>query len=50
MCSQCDEIDKKIRHYRVLAGRITDEQSVKGIDLLIAELEKMKKELHLEKR
>ena len=50
MCSQCDEIDKKIQHYRVLAGRITDEQSLKGIDFLIAELEKTKKELHPEKK
>jgi len=50
MCWKCDEIDKKIQHYRALAGRITDEQSLKGIDLLIAELEKTKKELHLEQK
>jgi len=48
MCWRCDEIDKKIAHYRELAGRITDEQSLRGIDLLIAKLEATKKELHSE--
>ncbi len=43
MCWRCDEIDKKIAHYRELAGRITDEQSLRGIDLLIAKLEATKK-------
>jgi hypothetical protein len=49
MCWRCDEIDKKIEHYRGLAGRITDERTLKGIDLLIEKLGAAKKEFHPEK-
>jgi hypothetical protein len=49
MCWRCDEIDKKIEHYRELATRLTDERTLKGIDLLIANLEATKKEFHPEK-
>jgi hypothetical protein len=48
MCWRCDEIDKKIKHYRELAALITDQQSLKGIDLLIVKLEATKKEFHRE--
>ncbi len=50
MCWRCDEIEKAIEHYRLLAGRITDERSLKGVDFLIAELEAEKKEIHSEKQ
>jgi hypothetical protein len=48
MCWRCDEIDEKIEHYRNLATRITDERSLKGIDLLIARLNEAKEGLHPE--
>jgi hypothetical protein len=46
MCSRCDEIDRKIERLRNLAGRITDQQTLDGIAVLIAELETRKGELH----
>ena len=46
MCWRCDEINKKIEHYRSLISRMTDERTLKGIELLIAKLEETKKELH----
>jgi hypothetical protein len=49
MCERCDEIDRKIAHYRALAGRITDERSLAGINILITKLEAMKRDFHPEK-
>jgi hypothetical protein len=48
MCWRCDEIGKKIEHYRKLATRITDERSLKGVELLIARLNETKEGLHPE--
>jgi hypothetical protein len=48
MCEQCVEIDKKIGRYRSLAARIMDQQTLDGIDRLVAELEAQKIELHRE--
>jgi hypothetical protein len=46
MCWQCEEIDQTIRHYHGLRSQITDEGSLKGIEILIATLEADKKALH----
>jgi hypothetical protein len=37
MCDKCDEVDRKIAHFEMLAGRITDPQTVAGIRTLIEE-------------
>ena len=42
MCEKCIEIDKKIQHYREIASRLFDEQTIDGIGRLIAELEQRK--------
>jgi hypothetical protein len=31
MCEQCEELDKKISHYRKLASSLTDEPTLLGI-------------------
>jgi hypothetical protein len=46
MCWKCKDIDKIIQHYCDLQSRITDKQSLKEIDILIAKLEADKKALH----
>jgi hypothetical protein len=46
MCGQCDEIDKKIAHYRTIVSRVTDKFAQEGISELIAELLAKKAELH----
>jgi len=46
MCWYCEQIDKKIDYYRGLAATITDEQSIKSLDILIAALEARKTQLH----
>jgi hypothetical protein len=49
MCDNCDEIDVKILHLRDVARRIIDQQTLDGIDKLIAELDAQKAALHPEK-
>jgi hypothetical protein len=46
MCEKCKSIDEAIARYRALGGRVTDPQSLKGIDILIEKMERQKKELH----
>lgn len=46
MCWHCEQIDKEITHYRGLLRRITEQQSVKSVDILIATLEAEKRALH----
>jgi hypothetical protein len=48
MCDQCKSIDRKIVHYRNIASRLTDPQTLKGIDLWIAEMDAEKRKLHPE--
>lgn len=48
MCSQCDEIDVKIKRLRVVASRMLDQQTLDGIAELIGELEAKKTALHPE--
>ena len=47
MCWQCEQIDKEIERYYRLSARITDERSVKSLDILIANLEDKKRNLHI---
>ena len=47
MCWKCREIDKEIEHYRGLSARVSDERSVKSLDILIAKLEAEKNEVHI---
>jgi hypothetical protein len=47
MCWKCEQIDKEIGHYRSLSARVTDERSVKSLDILIAKLEAEKNEVHI---
>ncbi len=49
MCDKCDEIDRKIAHFRDLAVRIMDQQTQDGIAALIAEQESQKAAFHPEK-
>jgi restriction endonuclease S subunit len=46
MCEKCDEIDKKIEHYRRLKQQIMDDAFVDGAKNLIQELEREKSALH----
>jgi hypothetical protein len=48
MCSQCDEIDVKIKRLQVMASRILDQPTLDGIARLIRELEAQKAALHPE--
>jgi hypothetical protein len=47
MCWKCEQIDKEIKHYRCLCARVTDEGSVKSLDILIAQLEADKTAQHI---
>jgi hypothetical protein len=48
MCWKCDEIDKKIAHYRTLSSRVTDTLTLEGLQQLVDKLEVEKKALHPE--
>lgn len=50
MCDKCDEIDRKIAHFKDLAARILDPQTRDGIAELIAEQEAQKATLHPEQK
>jgi hypothetical protein len=46
MCEQCEELDKKIGHYRKLASSLVDEPTLLGIKKLIEKVEARKRALH----
>jgi hypothetical protein len=46
MCDKCEQLDKKIEHFRQLAMRIMDPQLSEGIDKLIKEMQAQKAALH----
>lgn len=48
MCEKCVEIDSKIEHYRFIASRITDQETLDGIKKLIERVQAQKVELHPE--
>jgi hypothetical protein len=49
MCEKCEELDKKIDHYRTLMARVTDRQTNEGIAKLIENLRAQKAALHPER-
>jgi hypothetical protein len=46
MCHECKEIDGWIAHYRRLAVTTGETESMKSIEILIAELQARKRTLH----
>jgi hypothetical protein len=48
MCEKCKPIDAKLLHYVDLRHRLTDDQTLEGLERLIQELEAQKKALHPE--
>jgi hypothetical protein len=46
MCEQCEELDRKISHYRKLASSLTDEPTLLGLKKLTEEAEARKRALH----
>jgi hypothetical protein len=46
MCEQCEELDKKISHYRKLESSLTEEPTLLGIKKLIEKAEARKRALH----
>ena len=45
---KCNELDRKMEHYRSIASRVTDQLTLDRIKELIAELESEKAALHPE--
>ncbi|MBJ7402547.1 MAG: hypothetical protein JHD07_04325 [Bradyrhizobium sp.] len=48
MCEKCNELDKKIEHYKAIQSRVTDRTTLDGIAELIAQLLARKADLHPE--
>ena len=48
MCDKCTELDEKIAHYRQLAVRIADKQTLDGIASLIKDMTDAKATLRCE--
>ena len=46
MCDKCTELDKRIAHFKDLALRIMDPQTLEGARKLIEELHAQKAALH----
>jgi hypothetical protein len=46
MCEQCKEIDAKTEHYRQVAERITDQNTIAGLSNLIRDLLRKRAALH----
>jgi hypothetical protein len=50
MCDKCDELDKKIEHYRRIRLSIGDPVTIERIEALIADLQAQKATLHPEQK
>jgi len=50
MCETCNELDKKIEHYRQLAARVRDPLLTEGVGKLIEEMEAQKAAFHPEQQ
>jgi hypothetical protein len=48
MCNKCHQLDQKIAHYRRMAVRITDQQTLDGIAGLINQMTKAKAAIRCE--
>jgi hypothetical protein len=48
MCDKCDELDKKINHYRLILLSIGDQITADRIKVLIGDLQAKKAALHPE--
>jgi hypothetical protein len=48
MCDKCQELDKKIEHYRRIVSRITDQLTNERVEKLIEEMQAQKVALHPE--
>ena len=46
MCDKCDELDKKIDHYRLILLSIGDQITVERIKAMIGDLQAQKATLH----
>ena len=46
MCDKCDELDRKIGHYRKLASGISDRLTIEGIEDRIKDMEAQKVQFH----
>jgi len=46
MCAKCAEIDRRIEHLLRLGNQVTDQQTLRGIVVVIAGLETQKAALH----
>jgi hypothetical protein len=50
MCDKCTELDKRITHFKDLAMRIRDPQTLEGARKLIEDLHAQKAALHSEQQ
>ena len=50
MCDKCDELDKKIAHYRRIRLSIGDQITIERIEELIGDLQAQKATLHPEQK
>lgn len=46
VCNQCDKIDAKILHYRLMQTRLTDQKVLDGLKQLLEDLQLQKTALH----
>ena len=46
MCSRCDQLDDKLRHFRKIAARTNDKLTNDGLDALALEYEAQKRAFH----
>jgi hypothetical protein len=50
MCDRCEELDKKIAHYRQLVARVPDRLLTEGVGKMIEEMEAQKTTFHPEQQ
>jgi hypothetical protein len=50
MCDKCEELDRKIEHYRLLVARVLDPLLNEGVGRLIEDMEAQKAALHPEQQ
>jgi hypothetical protein len=50
MCDKCKELDKKIEHYRKVAGALNDRLTIDHLNRMIADMVAPKAALHPEQK